>query len=349
MQKRNNFNSDKKQRQINSSKKQIYRPSNKKENYIPRDEGHSSVFSKEGLKSIIYKYNSIKSENKTMTTDDQLLSKNTMSRNKKEDSDKLTSLTKLKELNSNMDLILTGMKDKYENNMNNDKKILNADQFMNQIKNDKSNISDINDIYSISNMNSYYKYKNSDNYNNNYNNNYNYIYNNNYELKIKKYHNLSITNYNFSIIKKYLIYNKDLNQEEQVKLKSIFNNINDIGTKNKNKDAVDLNEIINKFYDYKNKYESLKNKNELSLSEKSYDENKFNKICKKHFESNKYEYNNEIIRKEIEILKENLAKSLYDGEMLLNRYYDKLKKYDSNLQNNIDDLTDDVLEKKKKL
>ena len=344
MQKRNSFNSNKKQKQTNNMKKQIYRSSNKKDNHIPKEERHSSVFSKEGLKTLIYKYNSIKSENKTMTTDDQILSKNTMSRNKKDDSDKLTSLTKLKELN-NMDLILTGMKDKLENNMNNDKKIFNADKFMNQIKNDRNNISDINDINNINNkidINSYYKYKNSENYN--------YIYNNNNESSIKKFHNLSITNYNFSIIKKYLIYNKDLGEEQQVKLKSIFNNDNDIGIKNKNKDdAVDLNEIIKLFYDYKNKYENLKNKNELSLSKKLYDENKFNEICQKHFESNKYEYNNEIIKKEIEILKDNLAKSLYDGEMLLNRYYDKLKKYDSNLQKNIDDLTDDVLEKKNKL
>jgi hypothetical protein len=265
-----------------------------------------------------------------MTTDYQLLSKNTMSRNKKEeDIDKLTSLTKLKELNSNMDLILTGMKDKLENNINNDNKI-----FMNQIKNDKSNIGEIN---SLNNINTYNKYKNSDNF----------IYNKNKESSIKKYHNLSITNYNFSIIKKYLIYNKDLNEEQQVKLKSIFNNDSDIIPKNNNKDAIDLNEIIKIFYDYKNKYENLKNKNELYLSVKLYDENKFNEICKNHFESNKYEFNNENIKKEIEILKDNLAKSLYDGEMLLNRYYDTLKKYDSNLQNNIDDLTDDVLEKKK--
>ena len=330
MQKRNNFNSDKKKRQTHNSKKQIYRSSNKKDNNIPKEECHSSVFSKEGLKTVIYKYNSIKSENKTMTTDYQLLSKNTMSRNKKEeDIDKLTSLTKLKELNSNMDLILTGMKDKLENNINNDNKI-----FMNQIKNDKSNIVDIN---SLNNINSYNKYKNSDNF----------IYNKNKESSIKKYHNLSITNYNFSIIKKYLIYNKDLNEEQQVKLKSIFNNDSDIRPKNNNKDAIDLNEIIKIFYDYKNKYENLKNKNELSLSVKLYDENKFNEICKNHFESNKYEFNNENIKKEVEILKDNLAKSLYDGEMLLNRYYDTLKKYDSNLQNNIDDLTDDVLEKKK--
>ena len=337
MQKRNNFNSDKKQRQTNKSKKKIYSPSNKKNNNIPKDEPHLSVYNKEGLKTVIYKYNSIKSENKTMTTDDQMLSKNTISRNKKEDTDKLTSLSKLKDLNNNMDLIVTGMKDKSENNINIDNKILIDDKF-NQIKNGKNNISYINDINSINNLNSYYKYKNSDNY----------IFNKNIDSSIKKFHNLSITNCNFSIIKKYLIYSEVLNEEQQVKLKSIFNNDHDIRPKSNNKEAIDLNEIIKLFYDYKNKYENLKNKNELSLSEKSYDENKFNEICRKHFESNKYEYNNKIIKKEIEILKENLAKSLYDGEMLLNRYYDKLKNYDSNLQNNIDDLIDDVLGKKKK-
>jgi len=350
MQKRNNFNSDKKQIPTNNNKKQISMSSIKKENNIPKDERHSSVFSIEGLKAVIGKYNSIKSENKTMTTDDQiLLSKNTISRIKKEDIVKLTSLSKLKELNSNMDLILTGMKDNLGNNMNNDKKILASDKYMNQIKNDNSDINDINsmnsNIYNNIGINSYYKNKNSEKYN--YNDNY--IYNMNEETPIKKFHNLRITNYNFSIIKKYLIYSKDLNEEQQVKLKSIFDSDINIDPKNKNKDAVDLNEIIKLFYDYKNKYENLKNKNELSSSENLYDENKFNGICKKHFELNKYEYDNEIIKKEIDLLKENLAKSLYDGEILLNRYYDKLKKYDSNLQNNIDDLTDDVLEQKKKL
>jgi len=350
MQKRNNFNSDKKQMQIpnNNNKKEITMSSIKKDNNIQKDERHSSVFSIEGLKAVIYKYNSIKSENKTMTTDDQiLLSKNTISRIKKEDIVKLTSLSKLKELNSNMDLILTGMKDNLENNMNNDKKILASDKYMNQIKNDNSDIKDINSINSNINnnlgINLYYKNKNSEKYNSNY------IYNMNEETPIKKFHNLRITNYNFSINKKYLIHSKDLNEDQQVKLKSIFDSDINIDLKNKNKDVVDLNEIIKIFYDYKNKYENLKNKNELSSSENLYDESKFNGICKKHFELNKYEYDNEIIKKEIDLLKENLAKSLYDGEMLLNRYYDKLKKYDSNLQNNIDDLTDDVLEQKKKL
>ena len=233
MQKRN-FNSDKKQNVVSNNKKQINRSSNKKDNNIPKDEHHSSIFSKEGLKTVIYKYNSIKSDNKTMTTDDQI-SKNTISRNKKEDIDKLSSLTKLKELNSHMDLILTGMKDKLDYNMNNDKKIFTADKFMNQIKNDNNNIGgDINDIYYM-NKNMYNKKEQNPYYKNSYNDNYNYnnIYDKNKESSIKKFHNLRITNYNFSIIKKYLIYSKELGEEQQVKLKSIFNN--DTYQKKKNK------------------------------------------------------------------------------------------------------------------
>ena len=146
---------------------------------------------------------------------------------------------------------------------------------------------------------------------------------------------MSISNFSFSIINKYLIYDNKLSEEQKIKLKYIFND-KDFNSRS----DIKLDEIIQHLYNYKNKYDNIKNSNKTK-----YNYNYINKFSKKFFEVKKYEYENNIIKDEINFLKESLTKSLYNGEMLLDRICDKLNQFDFKIQNNIDDISDDILKK----
>ena len=104
---------------------------------------HSFIFNYSGLNNALLKYNSNK-DNKNTAEEKSYLTEehNKIQKKSIEYSDKNSSLTKLKEMNCDMDLILTGIKTNLEGStVNTDKKIINADRFINQInnKNNKSN------------------------------------------------------------------------------------------------------------------------------------------------------------------------------------------------------------------
>ena len=287
------------------------RSSNK--NKVNKEKKHSKIFNYEGLRTAVSKYNSLKLENKYINTDLPIKpNKNNIDNDIKinDNKENMKSISKLKEMNNNMDVILTGLKDNLDNlTANKGKKYINLDNFMKQIDDNKDNslLSDkiINNLDKESLDNSFF--------------------------------NMSISNFNFEIKsnKKFYFDINNLKEEEKIKLKYIYDN--------NCENILYLDEIINNIYDYKNKFESLKNKsNNLNLSQKI-DENYFNDIIKKRFKLKEIEYNNEIIRNEINILIENLNKSFYNGDLLLNRYYNKLNQIDINVQNNIDGITNDVL------
>lgn len=275
-----------------------------KKNKTNKEKKHSKIFNYDGLKTAVYKYNSIKSDNKSINTEIpikpniNLKNENEIKSNNEE---KILYITKLREMNSNMDLILTGLKDNLENNKNIKRKnIINIDDFIEQIDNNK----DLQKKY----------FENSFSF-------------------------MNITNFHFEIIhkKKYFIDINKLNKDEITKLKYIYDNDNISNNK------LDLDEIINDLYDYRNKFEDLKNKNNLNLYNDLYDENYFNEIIKKRNDFYEIEKNNEILRNEINILIEGLTNSFYNGDLLLNRYYNKLKQIDESVQNNIDDINNDIL------
>lgn len=299
---------------INKNKSALRMSSNKIISKNNKEKRHSSIFSTEGLNAIALKYNFLKLDNKSLNTEEQMInskSKSNKSRNKN-DSNSSTSLTKLRELNNNMDMILTGMKDNLQNiTINSEKKIINAEKFINQFnkKNDKNYL-----LYDI-NSNDSEKDNN--------------------ESSSIGFSFLSISNFSFSIINKYLIYDNKLSEEQKIKLKYIFDD-KDFNSKS----DIKLDEIIQHLYNYKNKYDNIKNSNKTK-----YNDNYINEFSKKFFEVKKYEYENSIIKDEINFLKESLTKSLYNGEMLLDRIYDKLNQFDFKIQNNIDDISDDILKK----
>ena len=121
---------------INKNKSALRMSSNKIISKNNKEKRHSSIFSTEGLNAIALKYNFLKLDNKSLNTEEQMInskSKSNKSRNKN-DSNSSTSLTKLRELNNNMDMILTGMKDNLQNiKINSEKKIINAEKFINSI------------------------------------------------------------------------------------------------------------------------------------------------------------------------------------------------------------------------
>ena len=281
--------------------------SNKKSklNKDKNNKTHSKIFNYEGLKTVVSKYNLQKNENKNMNTNPITLQNYNLDINIKEDGndEKRKTISNLKIINTNIDIILTGMKDNLQNNANNrEKKLIKIDNFIQLIDNKDNSLSSSDNNINIE--------KDSLN---------------------KTFHNMSITNFNFEIINKkdYLIDINKLNEEEKIKIKYIFNN---------NLNSLGINDIIDKIYDFKTKYEELKNSNNLILKKNIIDENYFKEIIKKRYEFNKIENNNEIIKNEINSLLESLTKSYYYSDLLLNRYYNKLKGIDSNIQKNIDDL-----------
>ena len=272
-----------------------------------KDKMHSEIYNYEGLQTAFCKYNSHRLENKSNNSEIPIrLNKSPDI----ESDEKINYINKLKEMNSNMDLILIGLKGNLEGASNNkEKKIINIDNFMQKI--------DINKKKSLfSNIKA------------------NDIKKDSFE---DSFSSMSVTNFNFEIInkKKYFIDINELNDEEKIKLKYIY----DYNIDNK----LDLDEIINNLYDYKIKFENLKNSNNLYLDNNLIDEEYFKEIIEKRFEYSAIENDNKILNKEINILIESLANSFYKGDLLLNRYYNKLKQIEESIQNNINDITDDVL------
>ena len=284
---------------------------------------HSQIFTYEGLNTAVYKYNCQKTDNKSNNNTEKVLipnknQKNNVHNDLKNDKnnkipEKKQYLSKLKKMNNNIDLILTGLKDNLENATNEkEKKIIQIDDFIEFIdSNTDKSLSSENNINNVNIKNGYYKTLN------------------------KAFSFLKISNFNFEIInnKKYLIDINKLNEEEKIKIKYIFNN---------NINSLDLNDIINKIYDFKNKYEEIKNTNKLNLK-KDIDENYFKEIIKKKFEFNQIEENNIIIKNETNCLLEGLVKSYYYSDQLLNRYYSLLNKIDNSIQKNIEEIYDDIL------
>lgn len=298
----------------NKSPKKIIFSNNKtytnrsaKNTKINKDKMHSEIYNYEGLQTAFCKYNSHRLENKSNNSEIPIrLNKSPDI----ESDEKINYINKLKEMNSNMDLILIGLKGNLEGASNNkEKKIINIDNFMQKI--------DINKKKSLfSNIKA------------------NDIKKDSFE---DSFSSMSVTNFNFEIInkKKYFIDIDELNDEEKIKLKYIY----EYNIDNK----LDLDEIINNLYDYKIKFENLKNSNNLNLDNNLIDEEYFKEIIEKRFEYSAIENDNKILKKEINILIESLANSFYKGDLLLNRYYNKLKQIEESIQKNINDITDDVL------
>ena len=184
-----NISNKKPQKLIFTSIKTSTNRSPIRKNQISKIKKHSNIFNYEGLKTAIFKYNSLKYENKSINIEIPIK----QNINKKNDSErKLISInddeeenikyiSKLKEMNSNMDLILTGLKVNLGNNNNIKRKnIINVDNFIQQIDNIKED--------SLSSDKKIDNNQQSESYE-------------------KSFSSLSITNFNFELIykKKYYI------------------------------------------------------------------------------------------------------------------------------------------------
>ena len=289
-----------------------------------KEKNYSKIFNYEGLNTAIFKYNLCKSERKNLNNEVppspvKNLEKITIENsgfdnisNFNED-ENIKCFSKLKVMNSNMDLILTDLKDNLENEIcPKEKKLINYDIFIQQIDSNRQ--------------------KNTTENNNNSNDKENNISNNSLNGYFSE---LSITHFNFEIInrKKYFLDVNKLDDEEKKKLIYIFgNNLNNI---------LDLDEIIDYMYEEKNKFEQLKKSNKLFLEKNEINEKFFKEIVTRNIELNKIENQNEILRKEINILIEALTNSHYIGNELLNRYYNKLNKINNKIQNNIVQIEND--------
>ena len=92
-------------------------------------------------------------------------------------------------------------------------------------------------------------------------------------------------------------------------------------------------------YDYKNQIDSMKLSYKSVLSKYFINENEINKELEKYTEINSINKNNELLHKEIDFLTEKLTYSFYKGELLLNKYYNKLKEMDINVKKSIKEIT----------
>ena len=276
---------------------------------IKNKSSHSSIFNYSGLNDVLFKYNSNKSGNKysadldlNLTNDQIKIQKRTIGF-----LDKNSSLNKLKEMNNDMDLILTGIKTNLEGStINSEKKIINADRFINQINENNKNVKVL------------YNNKNEE-------------INKQYEHLKYSFSYMKICNFNFEIInkKKHLIDPDSL--KEKFKVEYIFDN-------KLNNELIDIDNIIDLLYDYKKKIENLKLSNKSIISKNFINEDGINKELEKYIEMNKINENNKILHKEIEFLTEKLTFSFYKGELLLKKYYNKLKEKDVNIEKNIKEI-----------
>ena len=280
---------------------------------IKEHKSHSSIFNYSGLNNALLKYNSYISDNKNTADEDQYLS-NAYYKNKKKSMtsiDKNSSLYKLKEMNNDLDLILTGMKSNLEgSSINSEKKIINADKFINQINNNNLNL-----IYNNKKQND--------------------TVSKSYEYLKYSFSFMKICNFNFEIINKknHFINTDELKENSKNKLEYIFNK--------KPNDIITVENLIDSLYEYKNNFEEMKLSNKSTLKKYFINDNGINKELEKYIEINKINENNRIIHKEIDFLTEKLTYSFYKGELLLTKYYNKLKEMGININKNIKTITND--------
>ena len=303
----------------NLEKRKIY--SNKgasKKVYVPKKEinnkkEHSFIFNYSGLNNILLKDNSNRMDNKNPSEEDSYLIEEQRKTKAKSlrYTNKNSSLTKLKEMNSDMDLLLTGIKTNLEGStVNSEKKIINADKFINQIDTIKNINLSINNKNKIDTINKAYEHLK-----------YSFSY-------------MKISNFNFEIInkRKHYINTNKLKEKEKSKIEYIFDN--DLID-----DKIDIEKIIDMIFEYKNKIDEMKLSNKSIFSKHLINDDEINKEYEKYLEINKINEDNERLHKEIDFLTEKLTYSFYKGELLLNRYYNKLKEMDINVEKSIKDIT----------
>ena len=300
-------------------KKYSNQRSSKKGN-IPKGEinnkrSHSFIFNYPGLKNILVKYN-LNKGNKNITNGESFLSEEPYEMEKKiiTNTVRYDSLTKLKERNSEIDLILAGIKSNLEGStINSEKKIINAESFINQITNNGNINLSFNNKSKNESINKSYDYlKNSFSY-------------------------MKICNFHFEIInkKKHFINIDDI--KEKSKLKYIFDK------KFNDDNKINVEDMIDLICDYKKKLKDLKLSNKSNLVENCINDDEINKQFEKYLEINKINEDNKKIQNEIEFLTEKLTCSFYERELLLNKYYNKLKEKDFKTKKNIEDITNDFL------
>ena len=275
---------------------------------------HSFIYNYSGLNNILFQYNSNKGDNKNTADEDSYITedKNKVQKKSIEYVERNSSLTKLKEMNSDMDLILTGIKTNLEGStINSDKKAINADKFINQINNKYNNPTFNNKIKKDAITKTYEYLK------------YSFSY-------------MKISSFNFEIINKKKHYINIDKLKEKSKYDYIFDN-------HLNQGKIDIENIINMIYNYKNKIDDIKLSNKSMLSKYFINEKEINKEFEKFLEINKINEENKMINNEIDFLTEKLTYSFYKGELLLNRYYNKLKEMDINVEKSIKDIIDNSI------
>ena len=285
-----------------------------KQKFIPKKEinnkkSHSFIFNYSGLNNILQQYDSNKVDNKNTAIEKSYITDDQNKVQKKSTGyiERNSSFTKLKEMNSDMDLILTGIKTNLEGStINSDKKIINANRFINQINN---------------------KYNNST-FNNKRTND---TIKNTYEYLKYSFSYMKICSFNFEIINKKKHYININELKEKQKYDYIFDNP-------LNEGKIDIESIIDMIYDYKSKIDDIKLSNKSMLSKYFIKENELNKELEKFLEINKINEDNKMIHNEINFLTEKLTYSFYKGELLLNRYYNKLKEMDINVGKSIKEI-----------
>ena len=291
-----------------------------KKNYIPKKEtnnrkSHSFIYNYSGLNNILFQYSSNKGDNKNIADEDSYITedKNKVQKKSVEYIERNSSLTKLKEMNSDMDLILTGIKTNLEGStINSDKNAINVDKFINQINNKYNNNPTFNNKIKKDAITKTYEYLK-----------YSFSY-------------MKISSFNFEIINKKKHYINIDKLKEKSKYDYIFDN-------HLNQSKIDIESIINMIYNYKNKIDDIKLSNKSMLSKYFINEKEINKEFEKFLEINKINEENKMINNEIDFLTEKLTYSFYKGELLLNRYYNKLKEMDINVKKSIKDIIDNSI------
>ena len=150
---------------------------------------------------------------------------------------------------------------------------------------------------------------------------------------------MKICNFNFEIInkKEHYINTEDLTENSKVKLEYIYNN-------KLNNKQLNIESIIDSLYVYKNKVKEKKIANKSIISKYFINDNRFKKELDKYFEINNINEQNKKLHNEIEFLTEKLTYSFYKGELLLNKYYNKLKQMDINIKKNIKNINNNNFE-----
>ena len=278
---------------------------------------HSFIFNYSGLNNVLCKYNSFKAENKNSANENRYLTNVQFQNDKKSmiNNDKNSCLTKLKEMNSDMDLLLTGIKSNLEgSSLNTENKNVNIYIF-NQINN--KNIKNIK-----------YDHQKKD-----------VINHNSFAYLKYSFSFMKICNFNFEIInkKEHYINIEDLSENSKVKLEYIHDN-------KLNNKQLNIESIIDSLYVYKNKVKEKKIANKSIISKYFINDNGFKKELDKYFEINNINEQNKKLHNEIEFLTEKLTYSFYKGELLLNKYYNKLKQMDINIKKNIKNINNNNVE-----